>query len=91
MDDYEEKKINHEWKRREELKKLETDKISTKKQVESDYKLKLELLKRSQDDISSADLVARRKAELQIEKDKRLRDLREEERKKNIKEDKQRE
>lgn len=47
MDDYEEKKINHERKRREELKKLETDKTSHKKQVESDYKLKLELLKRS--------------------------------------------
>ncbi len=91
MDDYEEKKINHERKRREELKKLETDKASEKKQIETDYKLKLELVKRSKDDISSADLVARRKAELQIEKDKRLRDLREEERKKKQKDDKSKE
>lgn len=48
MDDYEEKKIQHERKRRDELKKYENDKAYEKKSIESDYKLRVEVLKKSQ-------------------------------------------
>ncbi|CDW91648.1 ww domain containing protein [Stylonychia lemnae] len=94
MDDYEEKKIQHERKKREELKKLDSDKASSKQKIVDEAKMEVDVLKKAHaknQGKGSDDQIQRRKTDLQIEKDKRLRELRDQERQRLLKQEKQNE
>ena len=73
--DHEEKKIQHERFKREELKKLDKQKALEKKKLEERTKEDIEELKRKLKSSSMKDKEAKvqqRRAQLQLDKDKRL-------------------
>lgn len=91
MDDFEDQKILHERNRRDQLKKLEQDKIGMIKIIEeeavAEAKQLVKRMKKEQQNKTIAKAESR-KTDLQLEKDKKIRELKEQERAKSNKQEK---
>ena len=83
LDEYEEKKIQHERARRDELKKLEQIAAAEKKKLQDDAKKEVDLTKSQMERTQQKDRdsrITQRRAQLQNEKDQRIREAKDVER-----------